>query len=86
MAYKTIVQQVFDGRLSDRDYAIGIFNKHVEEVQASIPKERLLTFAPIDGWEALCRFLNKEIPDTPYPNANSTNQFKEWKARSVETN
>lgn len=86
MQYKTIVQQVFDGRLSDRDYAIGIFKKHVEEVQASIPKERLLTFAPNDGWEALCRFLNKDIPDTPYPNSNSTKQFAERTARRVETN
>jgi 3'-phosphoadenosine 5'-phosphosulfate (PAPS) 3'-phosphatase len=40
-------------------------------------KERqgdLLVFAPCDGdgWDKLCRFLNKPVPDTPFPVTNVT--------------
>lgn len=40
-----------------------------------MPPERLLNFHVSEGWEPLCKFLGKEIPDTPFPNVNNTNQF-----------
>jgi hypothetical protein len=30
-----------------------------------------------DGWKELCAFLNKEIPDTEFPNAKSTERWGE---------
>jgi len=84
MAYKTVIQQIFDGRLSDREYAIDVFKQHIKEVQGSIPKERLLTFASSDGWGPLCRFLNKHIPGSPYPSSNSTRQFTERLATGAD--
>jgi Sulfotransferase domain len=43
MAYKAIVRPIFDDRLSDRNHAIRVFEKHIEDVR-SIPAERLLVF------------------------------------------
>lgn len=31
----------------------------------------------VDGWEKLCAFLGKEVPDEPYPKSNSRQEFEE---------
>ena len=31
------------------------------------PKDKLLVFNVKEGWEPLCKFLEKEIPDKPFP-------------------
>src|SRR4051794_20131968 len=36
--------RVFGGRPADRDHAIGVFERHVAEVTATVPAERLLVF------------------------------------------
>ena len=58
MAYKTIVGPIFDDRLSDRNHAIRVFEKHIEDVRSSIPAERLLVFDVREGWDSLCAFLD----------------------------
>ena len=30
----------------------------------------MLEFHPSQGWEPLCKFLDKKAPDTPYPKIN----------------
>lgn len=77
MAYELIWAQTFDGKLDDHDHAIKVFNDHIAEVQAYFPAERLLTFDVREGWEPLCRFLNVDIPDTPFPRSNSTKEFSD---------
>ena len=46
-----------------------------------VPKERLLEMDLQDGWEPLCKFLNKPIPDEPFPRSNEAaavqQRFKE---------
>ena len=50
------------------------FDAHNAHVRAVVPRDRLLEFRPGDGWDPLCRFLNKEVPqDTPFPHANEGN-------------
>ncbi len=68
-------RRVFDDRIEDREYAIGVYNAHVEYVQATAPKSRLLVFEAKQGWEPLCRFLGVEVPDEPYPRTNTTDDF-----------
>lgn len=75
---KMISEGVFDNRLHDRDYAIDIFEKHNAQVRETIPAERLLVFNIGDGWEPLCKFLEKPIPDTPYPKSNTGEEFHEF--------
>lgn len=76
MAYETIVQQIFHGRMDDRDHATAVFRRHVEEVQSTIPPDRLLTYRVAEGWAPLCRFLGVALPATPFPRANTTEAFR----------
>jgi Sulfotransferase domain len=81
MGYQTVEVQIFDNRLSDRDYATQRFKKHIAEVQSEIPSNRLLTFDVREGWKPLCDFLGVEAPDVPFPKTNSSKAFvdDEWK-------
>lgn len=80
MAYRLIVDGIFDGRLDDRAHATGVFKRHIDEVKATIAPERLLVFSAKDGWEPLCRFLGRPVPAITFPHLNSSRQFrdKEW--------
>jgi hypothetical protein len=62
--------------LHDRDYLIGHFLRHTEEVKAAIPPERLLVYEVGEGWNRLCDFLGVRVPDEPFPSENSREQFK----------
>ncbi|KAI8059208.1 hypothetical protein BC940DRAFT_314174 [Gongronella butleri] len=52
-----------------------LFRKHNQRIIDSIPAERLLIMNLGDGWEPLCKFLGKPIPDEPYPVTNSADEF-----------
>lgn len=41
----------------------------------SVPPEKLLVFEPKQGWEPLCKFLNRPVPDQPFPHVNDTASF-----------
>ena len=66
-----------DGALSCSDNLAGAgakehFEKHNKMIREITPQERLLVFHPSQGWEPLCRHLNKPIPDQPFPHVNET--------------
>ncbi len=87
MGYEAIVVQVFDDRMSERDYATRIFREHIAAVQSEIAAHRLLTFDVGDGWQPLCDFLEVEVPEIPFPKTNSSREFvdQEWKQGQVQT-
>ena len=66
----------YGGDMHDRAFMTDFFRKHTERVIASVPPERLLVFNVADGWEPLCAFLGVDVPVTPYPRENSTEQFQ----------
>lgn len=39
-------------------------------VRKLVPSDRLLVMKLGDGWETLCEFLGKPVPQEPYPRAN----------------
>mmetsp|Transcript_21534 Transcript_21534/g.44353 ORF Transcript_21534/g.44353 Transcript_21534/m.44353 type:complete len:321 (+) Transcript_21534:158-1120(+) len=39
-------------------------------VRSTVPRDRLLEFDVRKGWEPLCQFLDKPIPDEPFPHIN----------------
>jgi hypothetical protein len=45
---------------------------HNAEVKRVTPPERLLLFQLHEGWEPLCKFLGKPVPDVPFPRINDT--------------
>ena len=87
MAHAIVDESEFGGRMTDRDYAISVFNSHTAGVQAAFPSSRLLTFDVRDGWEPLCRFLGSEVPAISFPRLDSSRQFTEheWKDEIVPT-
>ncbi|KAF5010609.1 hypothetical protein FDECE_3240 [Fusarium decemcellulare] len=50
--------------------------RHYKYVREAVPKEQLLDFKLADGWEPLCRFLGKEVPDVPFPHVNDAAEYK----------
>ena len=54
------------------------YNKHIDEVQKNIPKKDLLIYNVAQGWEPLCKFLNKPTPkNIPFPRKNTRSCFIE---------
>ncbi|OTA61470.1 hypothetical protein K449DRAFT_382871 [Hypoxylon sp. EC38] len=49
-------------------------------VRRLVSEERLLEWTPEDGWDPLCKFLEKPIPAEPFPH---TNTMAEWEAREA---
>ena len=74
-AMEMIWESVFEGKMEDRPYVIGKFEKHNEQVIKEVPSERLLVVEPGDGWGSLCEFLEVPIPKTVFPKVNTTEQF-----------
>jgi len=75
MAHEIVLEQVFDGRAEDRDYALNVYRAHNQAVVSTISPDRLLVYDVSQGWEPLCSFLGVPVSDTPLPHVNSTTQF-----------
>ena len=80
LGVKLVGEGVFGGRIDDRAHAIAVYERNTTEVQAAVPPDRLLTYNLGDGWEPLCAFLDKPIPNRPYPRTNSSAEFAEMMA------
>ena len=77
LGLKLIGEGVFGGALHDRAHIVAAFERNTAEVQAAFGPERLLTFHVGDGWEPLCRFLGRPVPDVPFPHRNRPEEFDE---------
>lgn len=60
-----------------RENARDMYRAHYAEVRRSTPKDRLLEYELGSGWEPLCKFLGKEVPDVPFPRINEAAALKE---------
>jgi hypothetical protein len=47
-----------------------------EAVRKAVPEENLLIHHSSDGWEPLCKFLDKPLPDNEYPHLNGTDSIR----------
>lgn len=65
----------FGGRFEDREHARTVYEQHIEEVRRTIPAERLLEWAPSEGWEPLCRFLQVPVPEEPMARMNDREEM-----------
>lgn len=75
MADGIIWDTLFDGRFEDRAHTEKVYNDHIAAVKAAIPPERLLVIEVKEGWEPLCKFLDHDVPDEPFPRVNDTAEF-----------
>ncbi|KAF4454858.1 hypothetical protein F53441_2728 [Fusarium austroafricanum] len=46
--------------------------RHNKFIRENVPKEQLLDFKLTEGWEPLCKFLGKEVPNVPFPHVNDS--------------
>ncbi|CAK8693108.1 unnamed protein product [Clavelina lepadiformis] len=46
------------------------FRRHQTSCLQQAPKDKLLLYNVKDGWEPLCAFLGKQVPDKPFPREN----------------
>lgn len=74
---QNVIFETFDGRMHDRDHMIAVYERHNAEVRRAIDPARLLIYQVSEGWEPLCRFLDLPVPRTPFPRANTTQDFVE---------
>lgn len=51
--------------------AKSINREHSAMVRGAIAPERLLEWSVDEGWEPLCKFLGKDVPDVPFPSVNA---------------
>lgn len=55
-----------------------VYEQHVAMVRGlGLPEERLLEWSVEDGWEPLCRFLGRDVPDIEFPNGNPPQAWAE---------
>jgi hypothetical protein len=77
--HRMIKHIVWDGELAgekDKETMVRKFKEHDEEVKNYVPAEKLLWFETgVDGWDKLCAFLGKDVPDVPWPHINKTEDF-----------
>lgn len=62
--------------LWEKDDIIASFNAHNDRIKRECPPEKLLVYDITEGWEPLCKFLKKPIPDVPFPHVNDTAEFQ----------
>jgi hypothetical protein len=73
--YHYIFDHTFSGRFWEKEHVLEVYRKHIEHVTAVVPKERLLHFDIRDGWNPLCDFLQKAVPDERFPKLNKRKEF-----------
>ncbi|NNE86222.1 MAG: hypothetical protein HKN28_19835 [Alphaproteobacteria bacterium] len=71
MAHKLVWHRSHQDTMSDRAAAIAHYQRHIEDVTATVPPEKLLVFSVDQGWTPLCNFLDVPVPETTFPNLNS---------------
>ncbi|CAO3610984.1 unnamed protein product [Mucor hiemalis] len=65
-------------KFADEEHMKKLFNEHIEEVKRVVPADQLLIIELGEGWDRLCNFLGKDVPNIPYPRANSTTDFENY--------
>ena len=61
-----------------------IYREHYRRIREAVPSERLLNYRLGEGWEPLCHFLGKEVPEgLPFPRINEVAALKA-KVREVQ--
>lgn len=51
------------------------YQEYNSEIKKIVPRERLLVFNVKEGWEPLCRFLDKDVPPWEFPRGNDREGF-----------
>jgi uncharacterized protein YndB with AHSA1/START domain len=87
VAEEVVWSGTFGGRFADRDYAIGVYERHVREVRERVDGSRLLVYDVREGWGPLCAFLGAAPPQgLPFPRLNDRADYRRMVRASVLRN
>jgi Sulfotransferase domain len=78
MIDELVWHRLLQDTMDNRDAAIARYQAHIDEVQAFVPPDRLLTFSADMGWEPLCGFLGVPVPAEGFPRVNNRDVIKQW--------
>ena len=76
MVDKIVLEDTFDNRSGDRAYCEAVFDRHTALVKDTVPADRLIVYEVGSGWEPLCTGLGVPVPAGPFPQTNTTEDFK----------
>lgn len=71
-----LFEKHFIGREFNHEQAIEAYNRHNQYVREAVAFNRLIEWAPEDGWLPLCRALRQPVPDQPFPHLNTTADYR----------
>lgn len=83
---KIYLSNQFDGQFGDEASAKKTFINHIQEVAQNVPKEKLLVYEVANGWEPLCKFLDKNIPQIEFPHLNKNKDFHKMVKKMIKQN
>jgi len=52
------------------------YNRHIAEVKANVPADKLVVFNVKEGWKPLCQKLGKEVQEGNFPRLNDSANIK----------
>jgi hypothetical protein len=78
--FQKIVFHPYGDRIHDRGFMIAAFQRHNDEVERVVPRDRLLVYEVTHGWPPLCKFLGVPIPNSPFPRVNSREERAQIRA------
>lgn len=82
MAQKVIDQTGFPAGLDEAGLSAA-FTAHCDAVKAAIPASQLLVYQVRQGWGPLCAFLDRPVPDMPFPRTNNRTEFWDLVAKNT---
>ncbi len=71
--FRAIDRALYDGDFERNNRRA--YEEHNARVKAIVAPERLLVYHPGDGWEPLCKFLGRPVPEDDFFNTNSGAEF-----------
>jgi hypothetical protein len=71
-----LMNERFTPNWRDADACKAAYEQYNADVRATIPADRLIDWQPGDGWEPICAKLGVPVPTDPFPNVNSTDDFR----------
>jgi hypothetical protein len=83
-AKRRIFKVHMEGKFADKAFAEQVFNKHIADVKAFVPADKLLVYDVSEGWGPLCNFLGVPVPNEPLPHLNKKENFKEMLAQIMK--
>jgi len=73
---RSMLQTRFTPEWSDEAPSKAAYERHNEQVRASVPADRLVEWRPGDGWAPLCSALGLAVPENDFPHVNTADEFR----------